>query len=264
MLKKSQLEKLHTQGFVVIKAKDTTALKKLKKEIINSLKKDFKERDIINNYHKKYNDKKNYILQSKTQKFIKKNNLHFEIIQKNKSIFASILGNDICATKHVNFRVVRPSIAYDNINFHRDTDLGHTPYELNVWTPLFNTNKNNTLCILPKSHLKKLTYFKSKKINTKFRKGSLHNRLGFLYKSFKHKNFEDRLMKQIKCKFGHLLIFYSSCMHGTKSNISNETRFSLDFNISNSFYPIKWKHHGAEEKYNKIISSKIVTIAQQK
>ena len=261
MLKKLNLKKFHEQGFLITKVK-TNKIIKIKKYLISSLNKNFTKKNIDGNYHKKFNDKKHYNLQTKIQKFIINNNLQSEIIKENQSIFESLLGNDICVTTHVNFRTVRPSINYDNINFHRDTDLGHTPYELNVWIPLFDTNEKNTLYILPKSHFKKLSYFKSKKINTKFKKNSRHNRLGYLYKSFKHNNFNEKSMKPIKCKFGYIIIFYSSCMHGTKSNLSNKTRFSLDFNISNSFYPIKWMHHGNEVKYKKVLISKIAKTAQ--
>ena len=264
MIKKNVLNKFHNQGFVVTKIKNKKILKTIKKFLTNSFKEVIKQKDIINHYHKKIYDKKHYIFQRKIQKFILKNNLHFEIIKTNDEFFKSILGNDICVTNHVNLRIVRPMIDFDNLNFHRDTDLGHTPYEINCWIPLFDTNIQNALHILPRSHLKNLDYFKSKKINTRFKKGSLQNQLGYLYKSFRHKTFDYKKMKPIKCKFGELIIFYSSCMHGTKANTSNKTRFSIDFNLSNPFYPIKWKHHGNEEKYKTIITSKIVSTAQKK
>lgn len=262
MIRATELKKFHEQGYIVIKAKSNEVIKKIKKYLIKNLNKSLTENNVTSNYHKKFNDKKHYSLQAKIQKFIIKNDLQSNIIKDNQSIFSILLGNDICATTHVNFRTVRPSINYDNINFHRDTDLGHTPYELNVWIPLFDTNEKNTLHVLPKSHFKKLNYFNSKKVNTKFKKNSRQNKLGYLYKSFEHKNFSEKSMKPIKCKYGYILIFYSSCMHGTKSNLSNKTRFSLDFNISNSFYPIKWIYHGNEIKYKKATSSKIVQTAQ--
>ena len=70
-------------------------------------------------------------------------------------------------------------------------------------------------------------------------------------------------MKSVPCKFGEILIFYSACMHGTKINNSNKTRFSIDYNISNSYYPIKWKHHGNEIKYQKILHSNISNNAKK-
>jgi sporadic carbohydrate cluster 2OG-Fe(II) oxygenase len=262
MIKNSDLKKFHEQGFITLNIKNFEILKKIKKYLIQELKKNLKQNEIIKKYHTKYDDKEHYKLQYKVQNYIKKNQLHFEIIQNYKELFANFLGNDICVTNSINFRIIRPSIDYDNLNYHRDIDLGHTPYELNVWLPLFNTNIKNTLYLLPKSHVKKTDYFKSFKKNTKFKKRSLQNKLGYLYKSFEHKNFNERLMKPVKCKYGQILIFYSSCMHGTKSNNSKETRFSMDFNISNSFYPINWTHHTNERKYRKIVESKIALNAR--
>lgn len=59
-------------------------------------------------------------------------------------------------------------------------------------------------------------------------------------------------MRVLLYKFGEILIFCYSCMHPTKMNNTHKTRFSIDYNISNSYYPIKWKHHGNETKYKKI------------
>jgi len=264
LLNKKQINQFHEIGYLVFKVKKKEYLNKIKKELL----KNYSNLKINkNNLEKKYSkivkrDRLHHNYQKKFQKIIKDRKIHYKIIENYKEYFQKILGLDICCTTSVNFRSVRPNKDADNIGFHRDTDLGHTPYELNVWVPLFNTNKRNTLFILPESHKRKLDYYKSEKIKTSFKKGSKQNRLGYLYKAFKFKNNIEKKMRAVPCKFGEILIFYSSCMHGTKMNNSDKTRFSIDYNISNSYYPIKWKHHGNETKYKKIVYSNVSNNAE--
>jgi sporadic carbohydrate cluster 2OG-Fe(II) oxygenase len=259
MLSKGQLKKFHDKGYLKFNVLNKKFLNQLRQEFLLKFKKlRLNKKNFQKKYHKILIDlKEHHKVQSEFQKIIFKKKIHYNLIKFYKSYFAQILGQDIAATTSVNFRAVRPKKNIDNIGFHRDTDLGHTPYEINVWVPLFDTNKSNSLYILPKSHQKKLDYFKFTKMKTKFIRGGNENKLGYFYKSFKFKNLNHKKMIPIVCKFGQIIIFYSSCIHGTKTNTSNETRFSFDFNISNSFFPIKWFHHGNETKYEKILFSNI-------
>ena len=265
MLTKKQLNKFHKDGFLKFEVSNKIFLRDLQKSVFLIFKK-FKinKSNLQKRYHKIFVDnKEHHKIQSQLQRYILDKKINFKLIEYYKDYFNKILGLDICATNSVNFRVVRPTKNIDNINYHRDTDLGHTPFEVNVWVPLFDTKKNNSLHILPKSHLKKINFFKFNKVKTEFKRGSKENRLGYFYRSFKFKNLNNNSMRPIKCNFGEILIFYSSCMHGTKNNLTNDTRFSFDFNISNSFFPIKWKHHGNENKYTQVLKSNIVVNAKK-
>ena len=259
MIRKKQLKKFHVDGYFKFKVKNINFLKEIKKAFIETIKIDNRQKkNLERNYHKIFiSDALSRNNQLKFQRYILKKKIHYELIKNYREYFHNLLGLDICVTTSVNFRISRPQHNNDNLSYHRDTDLGHTPYELNVWVPLFDTDKKNTIKILPKSHLHKLNKYKFKKIKTFIEKGSKENRLGYLYKKFKFFNLNEKKLKPIDCKFGEILIFYSSCMHGTTNNTSNKTRFSLDFNISNSFFPIKWKHHGKEKKYHKLLNSQI-------
>ena len=259
MLKSSELRKFHNNGYLKFQVTDKKFLRSVRCKFLETLKnKNLTINNIQKNYHKIFcNLKDHHKVQSHFQKYILDNKIHFKLIKNYNTYFSSILGLDICATTSVNFRIVRPTKNIDNIGFHRDTDLGHTPYEVNVWVPLFSTNKNNSLHILPETHKKKLNFFKFTKLKTGFKRRSKENAMGYLYRSFKFKNLKNNLLKPIKCDFGNILIFYSSCMHGTRNNNSKETRFSFDFNISNSFFPIKWTHHGKEKKYQKVLESNV-------
>ena len=257
--------KLHRDGYQKFELKDKRFLKKIQYKFIKSLNKfNINKENITKLYSKIFiNLKDHHKIQSDFQKYILKKKIYFKLIHYYKNYFTKIIDQNISVTNQVNFRVVRPFNGLDNIGFHRDTDLGHTPFELNVWIPLFDTVKKNSLCILPKSHLKKLDFFKFKKLKTAVKRGGKENKMGFLYKSFKFKNLNQNLMKPITVNFGEILIFYSSCMHGTTSNTSKLTRFSFDFNISNSFFPITKKHHGNEEKYQEVIQSQFVKNANK-
>tara|TARA_Y100000590_G_C15589776_1_gene965579 strand:- start:264 stop:1004 length:741 start_codon:yes stop_codon:yes gene_type:complete len=88
-----------------------------------------------------------------------------------------------------------------------------------VWFPLQDTNqKNGSLKIIPKSHKIK-TWSGSIKKNTVMRK------------DLSNKDYEKNLIN-INLKVGQVLIISQFLIHESGDNLSNDTRFSLDFRLN--------------------------------
>jgi len=120
---------------------------------------------------------------------------------------------DFYYQKIPSFRVHR--VDQKSVNFHNDCMYGHGEDVLNLWVPLVDTNQSNALLLL--------TNQKSKELFCRFRDDKLSieeaNKL-FL----KHSN-------TALTKYGQILVFKTSTIHGTIKNSSKNNRISFDFRI---------------------------------
>ena len=115
---------------------------------------------------------------------------------------------------------------------HRDTWYANSESQINWWIPLFDVNEKNTFSFYP-------NYFSIpiKNNSNEFNYDDWTNGGGFqstdnLKKQiFPEIKEEIPSMKEIKIpgNAGNLLLFSASHLHGTSPNLSNQTRFSIDF-----------------------------------
>jgi hypothetical protein len=115
---------------------------------------------------------------------------------------------------------------------HRDTWYANPEYQINWWIPLFDVNEEDTFSFYP-------DYFaKPVKNNSNEFDYDLWNKMGGFQSSQENKdrvfpelkeniNYNDAI--KIPCSAGDLLLFSASHLHGTSPNVTNKTRFSLDF-----------------------------------
>tara|TARA_B100000795_G_scaffold178503_1_gene135021 strand:+ start:58439 stop:59494 length:1056 start_codon:yes stop_codon:yes gene_type:complete len=111
------------------------------------------------------------------------------------------------------FRVHR--INSSSVLYHNDIMYGHGEEVVNVWIPLLNTNKMNSLYLSDiNQSIKVLKEFKNKKMS--------------LIEA--NKLFQS-VSNPCLVNYGEMLIFNTLIIHGTEVNSSNEDRISLDFRI---------------------------------
>jgi hypothetical protein len=177
------------------------------------------------------------------------------LVLENQNIFCRFFGTDLCISTTKTLRIVRPNTSSDYLGAHRDTDLGHTPFEIKQWLPLCPIGKNNGLQIFPMSHRgDQLSVRGGHYIDKYVVKGSRDNRLGFMYKPLAYELSPfSPLVPNIR--YGEILSFVTPLLHGGAGNTSSETRWSVDFALSNSYYPIEWTHHGNEPKFENLKKS---------
>ncbi len=111
------------------------------------------------------------------------------------------------------FRIHR--VGDKTVHYHNDTMYGHGKDVINSWVPLCDTNKHNTLQLSDKQiSLRMMEMFVEEKLtlskaNNIFRKGS----------------------KPFIVKYGEILLFETTTVHGSEVNKSKENRLSFDIRI---------------------------------
>ena len=121
--------------------------------------------------------------------------------------------------KYFYLRITQPykvNPKYKPINFHRERFQGPSFFKhiMNIWIPIKNCEKKNSIKFVKESHLfKKYKDFNLKIRKTNIKKGSTENKIGLLYKDrqieFKNKVQISRLFKK-----DNFILFYGDLIHG--------------------------------------------------
>ena len=170
-----------------------------------------------------------FVNEKNLDSFIKKNKLSecykilygFTNTDPFKKIYAQLL-NEVSKkfrTKNFYYQKV-PSFRIHpkgskSVEYHNDIMYGHGKDVINVWIPLTNTNKHNSLWLSDidsSNHLMKK--FKNQKMGIEEA----------------NKMFKEFSKPQI-IEYGNIMFFNTATMHGTKKNKSDSHRISFDFRI---------------------------------
>ncbi len=139
---------------------------------------------------------------------------------------------DLMRIRSITYYAHRIPEAKPAFAIHRDTWYGNPESQINWWIPLFDVSKEDTFSFYP-------DYFaKPVKNNSNEFDYEIWNRTGGFQSSQENK---DRIFPELKekikyddgikipCSAGDLLLFSASHLHGTSPNLTDKTRFSLDF-----------------------------------
>ncbi len=169
------------------------------------------------------------------------------LLKENLHTLIPILGPDIDIQRHPHLRISRPSLESDLIDWHRDTFYGNTPWELNLWFPVYPLQPKAGLCISPGSHKIPSTNIRDKVETEPFRqsvtKGSIANKVGYLYRAKTDdfiSNLDESKTKLIRPTFGSAILFFGSSVHRAQ-NLSQKTRVTLDLRIRSMHIPTNCK-----------------------
>lgn len=170
------------------------------------------------------------ILQNKINKIFNTE----KFFHTNQDVFKKIFDEkNYSVQKYFYLRITQPHTVnpkYKPINFHRERFQGPSFFKhiMNIWIPIKNCEKKNSIKFVRESHLfKKYKDFNLKIRETNIKKGSTENKIGLLYKDrqieFKNKVQISRLFKK-----DNFILFYGDLIHGNAKNTTNRTRISID------------------------------------
>jgi len=187
------------------------------------------------------------------------------LIADNKAIFVEIVGPDFDLQVAPHIRVTRPEVEGDMVDWHRDSFYGSTPWELNIWFPVFPLAEGAGLRVLPGSHVMPSKNIRDIAQSDEFRKavqkGSTAHQIGHVYAAktddtLSAMKVEDTALLTPKC--GSFVLFFGCAIHRAQ-NRSNKTRISVDTRLKNSFAPTNTR-----AGYYKSLSTSCVTRAVQR
>lgn len=186
-----------------------------------------------------------------------------KIISDNIDMFTSLIGPDILYQKKPFLRIARPGVTSDNIGYHRDTMYGQSPYEVAVHVPLVDLSTRSALSFLAGSHTMPDGAFavESEANMVEVKRGSKKHSMGFPYAPLVIKS--EQALRPIPLKFGHVVIFTPSTVHGQTLNQAKQTRVSFDFRIISRFAPIEIKGEEMERGYAQVNKSCVTEIAEK-
>lgn len=128
-------------------------------------------------------------------------------------------GSDLLIQSKINLSIQIPNDETSLLPMHTDCNSADTPFQTNVWIPLTNCFKTNSMFLFNEST--------SRKIMQKI----LRNK--------KLENISDTKLDKslLKLNYGQILLFNPALMHGNKVNKTKKTRISLNVRIKSLFAP---------------------------
>lgn len=258
-------EQLLEQGWVVATLPNQAALVDLKAFVLENLRNNwFPDIERIEDYHDfVVDDEQHTKIQYEISRPYWNEKLGQRIIGDNLACFREIVGPDISVQKFPYLRIARPGQPKDNIGYHRDTYYGSSPYEISVHIPLMDLAEKGCLQVIPGSHLAsdqdyQFTQYDAEDVE----KGSVKHQLGFLYSPKQlQPDIQDRLVP-VPIKFGQVMIFALSLVHGQENNGGDCTRMSTDVRIVNSLAPIDWSRSVHADYYSMLSQGAATSIAK--
>ena len=138
-----------------------------------------------------------------------------------KTIF-DMVGTELASNRTLNFSIQLPKDDSSLLPMHSDTFSGESEFQINLWVPLVNAYDTNSMFIF----------------NPNFSKNIQNNiedyeEVGLNQLLDNHPNEYD----YINVKYGEILIFTPTCLHGNVINETNDTRISFNCRYKNIFSP---------------------------
>lgn len=223
------------EGYLVRETKNKDSLRKLRKIVIDSIKKKVKissinDDNLLNNFHKYI--KKNQLNEIRLSiiKNINKNkNFRKYYFQVAKDYLDILVGNELAMQTRVNLSIQTPKDKSSLLPIHSDVWSGDSAFEIVVWIPLVDCYKTKSMYILKPNEFKKVN-------NSMFKKRK--NSSEIIFKSLKNK------VTWIDIKYGQVLLFNQSLPHGNVPNDEKDTRWSLNCRFKSVFTPYRDKKLG--------------------
>lgn len=162
------------------------------------------------------------------------------IIKRDVEFFRNLIGPDLHVQARPYLRIVRPGKPQDNVNIHRDTHYGGTPFEVSVHVPFTDVGLLGSLGVIGGSHVEPDGAYPYERVmNTKVERGSVRHQLGFTYAPKNMRPSDIAKVQPTGTTLGQALVFCLSLVHGQVVNRGEITRFSSDIRVVSSHAPIE-------------------------
>lgn len=163
-----------------------------------------------------------------------------ELVRKNADLLSPILGPDIDIQREAHLRVSRPVRESDLVDWHRDTFYGNSPWEMNLWFPVFPLREGAGLVLIQGSHVQPSRNVRDAIDADPFRKSvtklSTANQIGYVYAPKTDDTISAMGSSGIRLlapQVGKAILFFGCAAHRAQ-NRSDSTRISIDVRLRNS------------------------------
>lgn len=148
--------------------------------------------------------------------------LRFEYFSLASSALQSLVGNELAMQNKVNLSIQHPGDHTSVLETHSDVWSGDSPFQVVLWIPLTDSKATNAM------------FFLRPKLTLEAYKRTLSGELKSM--SDVQKVYEEDF-QPIEVKFGDVLIFDSSCLHGNQFNSTDSSRWSLNCRFTSLLAP---------------------------
>jgi hypothetical protein len=185
------------------------------------------------------------------------------IVESNVDVFRGLIGSDLDVQAQPYLRIARPGKPQDNVNVHRDTHYGGTPYELSVHIPFTDCGLLGSLGVISGSHVEADGAYPYEQINNEaVKRGSVRHKLGFTYAPKRLRAADIEKVEPTGTTLGQALVFSLSIVHGQVVNRSEVTRFSTDIRVVNALAPVDCERIKRSGYYRPLCRSAVTMAAE--
>jgi hypothetical protein len=231
-------------GYAVLPLDGTVALDEARDALVDALCRVLGRADAaLDTYHDHALDPRVHetVLETLTDE-LRKGGHARRIVESQLALFTRLIGPDLCVQRQPYLRIARPGVEADNVDYHRDTHYGRSPFEVSVWIPFVDVPPEMALRVLPGSHVAPEAEYPTTQVKREdVQRGSLKHRLGFPYAPKRMLGDVEKYMRPVPVQYGEILIFSLSIVHGQRVNTSGRARFSCDTRVAHGLAPIAWE-----------------------
>lgn len=141
----------------------------------------------------------------------------------------ALVGNELAMQRRVNLSIQLPSDDSSLLPVHADVWSGDSPFEIVVWLPLVDCYRTKSMYLLPPEPDRAM----SARLH-EFADRSAED----LFRAIEHD------VEWIDIRFGEVLLFAQSLMHGNRINVEPESRWSMNCRFKSLFSPYADKRLG--------------------
>ena len=141
----------------------------------------------------------------------------------------ALVGNELAMQCRVNLSIQLPNDDSSLLPVHTDVWSGNSPFEIVVWLPLANCRRTKSMYLLPPGPNRSVS-------------GRLHEFASQSAEDLFHAIEPD--VEWIDIRYGEVLLFAQSLMHGNRVNLEPDTRWSMNCRFKSLFSPYADKRLG--------------------
>ncbi|MBL4827717.1 MAG: hypothetical protein JKY66_08410 [Spongiibacteraceae bacterium] len=141
----------------------------------------------------------------------------------------ALVGNELAMQRRINLSIQMPDDSSSLLPIHSDVWSGDSPFEVVVWVPLVDCYNTKTMYIVNPTSGEKI-----KKNFSQFSNSSAEDVYQAVAKDAEF----------LKVKFGQVLVFSQTLMHGNRINEESGTRWSMNLRVKSLLSPYDDKRLG--------------------
>jgi len=222
-------EQLLTDGYVIRPTESVDCLKSFRSAIVDYandwLNKDGQPKRIVDLKDSHMSIPQDRINDIRLSLFARLNSLHkarWNYFSLASDLLQRLVGNELAMQNKLNLSIQQPGDQTSVLELHSDVWTGDSPFQVVLWVPLTDTSATNAMFLLPPEN--------SREAYARARAGDLRSMADI------HVAYQEHF-RTIEVRFGEILVFDSSCLHGNQINTTTTSRWSLNCRVASLMAP---------------------------